>query len=170
MMHQILIDSMVFAVRMHRQQALKHLEAIADGAMTRQPAGIPNHAAWTMGHLIMLQGVILPMVRGEAPVDPMTVADGKVYGHGSTPTDDPGIYRSRADLMKEYEANSKAIEGALAETTPEILEAPAPIARWVERWGTVGRTVAYMTMTHEAYHLGQLAVWRRALEAGGGNK
>jgi uncharacterized damage-inducible protein DinB len=58
-------------------------------------------------------------------------------------------------LKADLEQSQGALMQFLSSLTPEALERPTPV-------GTLGKTLLFLA-THEAYHVGQLAMLRRAL-------
>src|SRR3989304_2955448 len=68
---------------------------LSDEELVAQPAGVPNHAMWTLGHVTFsCQGIA-----GELGVEPWLPADWEAtFGYGSTPSADLARYPTKAEM------------------------------------------------------------------------
>jgi hypothetical protein len=147
----------------HFADSLKFIsESIADvpeHRLAEQPAGVINHPAWTISHLVAAIEFTLTLLEEQTPL-PAGVSY-KAFGNGSKPLAHRKEYRSKPDLLAHlalaHDALARAARAKHAthfpRPTPDALRSFAP---------TIGHVVLYMLTAHDQYHLGQLMVWRRA--------
>jgi hypothetical protein len=88
-------------------------ESVADLAeedIVLQPPGVPNHAAWTLGHVIHS----CQAMAGELGVEPWLPRDwGSQFGYGSSPTAVVSQYSSKAALLAAMGEASHRLRTAL---------------------------------------------------------
>jgi len=128
---------------------------------TEQPAGVVNHAAWTIAHLNHYHPAILDLIQGRAVRDPGQHPDAARYDAGSTPTADPGAYPAWADLAARYNRAHDGIHEALGSVSHQALAQPPKLERWAEAFADTASALQYLLVHHEALHLGALTVWCR---------
>ncbi|MEM9252449.1 MAG: DinB family protein [Planctomycetota bacterium] len=116
-----------------------------------------NHPAWVLSHLSAYHPVIVGLLRGETPDDPLHHR----YGMKSHPVADAGEYLPVDELRAQFLAGHADVDAALEAATAEVLEAPMPVERWVPKFPQVGLALPYLMLRHEALHLGQVSAWRR---------
>ncbi len=133
---------------------------LPDERMAEQPAGIANHPAWTLGHLVVAStfGVRLAGGQPELPEGWM-----EKFGRGSTPTGDRAAYPSKAEMLGGLEALHEQVSTALANADPALLRQPTPDEEFRQLMPTIGDGLTYLLVSHEATHLGQICAWRRAI-------
>jgi uncharacterized damage-inducible protein DinB len=131
-----------------------------DAQMTRQPPGVPNHPAWTLGHIAYsFQGI-----GEEIGLDPWLPEDWtERFATGSTPVGDAGAYPVKQELLDMLTDGERRVREWLLATDDTALNSPLPDERVREILPTLGHAVLHVLVGHTAAHLGQLAVWRRAL-------
>ncbi|MDJ0976551.1 MAG: DinB family protein [Planctomycetota bacterium] len=144
--------------------AYAHALADVPDALWTQPgpAGLENHAAWTLGHVI--SGIDMTAedvgLERDLPDGWQDLFERRGPGDPRLPEPDAGAYPSRDALLDELDRQVTRIDKAL-ETCDR-----APFGERIE-WRfdgslpTLGDAVAFMLVTHVAMHLGQLAAWRR---------
>lgn len=131
--------------------------------ITAQPQGVVNHPAWTVSHMNHYHPAILCMARGEPVSDPGLHSDAGRYDAGSTPVDDPGLYPTPQQLWQTYLAGHERIAVALAGAGDRLLNQPPGLPRWAASFATTATILSYLMVYHEATHIGQVMVWRRAM-------
>ncbi|GIW74807.1 MAG: hypothetical protein KatS3mg103_1329 [Phycisphaerales bacterium] len=153
----------------------RFLAGFDEASRTRQGPGLPNHLAWTLGHLALTAHRCTDRVLGAdgpgtLPAEdflPGSVGDADRYGaegvaFGSTPVDDPSRYPTLARGL--------AIMHAAHERLAEALRrADAPALARTTPWGAGQTTVADLALRmgfHVATHAGQIIDLRRALGLG----
>jgi len=134
--------------------------------MSMQPAGVVNHPAWTLAHLIHYHPAILALIRGQAVPDPSMHPDARRFDAGSVPVDDPSLYPNKSQLLDRFRDGHRRIDAALRDAPEDRWSQPPDLARWAEGFGTTAHVLQYLMVHHEAEHLGQLAAWRRAMGFG----
>jgi hypothetical protein len=128
--------------------------------MTSQPVvGVTlNHPSWILSHLAAYPPVLMKMLQGIEPDDPMT----HQYGQQSVPLDDPGVYPPKDALVAHFLTVRHRLAEAFNGADEERLGGPVLIERWKPRWPSVWHACVTLMVSHDAVHLGQLSAWRRA--------
>ncbi len=134
---------------------------LSDEEMVLQPAGAPNHAAWTLGHVIHS----CEAVAAELGVSPWLADDWeRLFGYGSLPKEVTGSpHSSKAALLACLVEASGRLRAALASIEESRLADPLPDVKTREILPTIGDALLQVLCAHTAYHAGQLAAWRRAI-------
>jgi uncharacterized damage-inducible protein DinB len=137
-------------------------EAIADLSdeeLLLQPPGVPNHAAWTLGHVIHS----CQAIAGELGVAPWLPDDWEArFGYGSSPADAPAS-QGKAALLATLADASNRLRTVLLMTDESRLKDPLPDEKTREILPTIGDALLQVVSAHTAFHAGQLAAWRRAI-------
>ncbi|MCB9848906.1 MAG: DinB family protein [Phycisphaeraceae bacterium] len=143
-----------------RRYALALVDDLDEAEMIAQPVSgvVMNHPAWILSHLSVYLPVVMSMLDGGVPDDPI---DHK-FGRKSAPLDDPKAYLPKERLVEKYIELHEGAEEAFRYAEREVLASRTPIPRFVERFPTVAHVVIHLMIKHEATHLGQLSAWRRA--------
>ena len=125
----------------------------------REPPGgeVMNHPAWLLCHLSVYSPVLVEMLTGGSPEDPIEHR----YGRKSAPTLTQGAYPAWDDIGAQYFAVHDLVGPAFNGATAELLEAPPTIERFRARWPHLQDVVVHLMVHHESVHLGQLSAWRR---------
>ena len=133
---------------------------LSDEDIVLQPPGVPNHAAWTLGHVIHS----CQAMAGELGVEPWLPGDWESqFGYGSSPTAVVSQYPSKAALLAAIGEASQRLRTALLGMDQTALAEPLPDERVRELLPTKGHALLQVVAAHTAYHAGQLVVWRRAI-------
>ena len=121
--------------------------------------GIPNHPAWTVGHLVFSAQAI----GGELDLPEWLDATWRTrFGPGSSPTAEAAAYPPLAELAAELSAAARRVHDHLASRSTVFFNEPLPDARFRSLLPTRGHAALQVLVGHSAFHAGQLAVWRRA--------
>ncbi len=148
------------------ESTLRYMEQsvadLSEEEMVQQPPGVPNHATWTLGHVIYsCQGMA-----GELGVDEWLPDDwALVFGIGSAPISVASRYPKKTDLLTMVSAAGDRLREALLATDESALGQPLPDVQVREMLPTLGHAFLQVLAAHTAFHAGQLAVWRRAIGA-----
>ncbi|WP_428387306.1 DinB family protein [Mucisphaera sp.] len=138
----------------------KLLQDVPETRWAEQPAGLPNHAAWTMGHLCLAHNVLLSLL-GDKPRCP---AEWKQHmDMGTQPVSDRNLYPTCEALWTAYREGQAAVTAAVRAADPEMMSQTMPIESFRVFFPTIGHATLYLLCTHEATHHGQLQTWKRAL-------
>lgn len=125
-----------------------------------QPHGVPNHAAWVIGHLAAscdFAGSFL----GLAPASPKEW--GTLFGNKSKPVADASKYPPLPELIAALEQGHARLVKAAKAAPASVFAGPCKVEGFNKMFPTVGDALAFILTGHEAMHLGQLSAWRRAL-------
>ncbi|UCC73971.1 MAG: DinB family protein [Gemmatimonadota bacterium] len=135
---------------------------LSEEEMVRQPPGVPNHATWTLGHVIWsCQGMA-----GELGVDEWLPDDWtSLFGTGSTPTSVASRYPKKTELLTMLTAAADRLRDVLLAADESALGQPLPDVQVREILPTLGHAFLQVLAAHTAFHAGQLAVWRAAIGA-----
>ena len=122
-----------------------------------RPAGVPNTAIWTLGHLAYHRSLFLELLTGEKTC-PETWREW--FDMGCTPLPDPHGYPDvdtcREHLKRLFEKIEAYLEGATEQGLAE------PLHRASRFLANKSDVLAHM-VAHEAHHTGNLALLRRLL-------
>jgi hypothetical protein len=136
------------------------VDDVEEEKMCQQPGGLVNHPAWTLPHLVTgseFAGQLLGL-------EPLIAQDWfDKYGRGSTPSTDPADYPSKSDALAALEAHHARVSDALGITDPSLLDRPTPNDDFRQIMPTLGDALLFLLVTHEAFHIGELASWRKAM-------
>ncbi len=125
-----------------------------------QPQGIPNHPAWTVGHLVHSAQAI----GGEMGLQPwLPDAWGETFGTGSTPVPQLQAYPRGAELLSALELARGLIQERLGHIGTKALAGPLPDVRYREVLPSLGHAVLHILCGHTSFHAGQVMLWRRAM-------
>ncbi len=134
---------------------------LSDEEMVLQPPGAPNHAAWTLGHVIQS----CQAIAGELGVGPWLPDDWEArFGYGSAPAaaaDSGGS--CKAALLAALVDAATRLRAVLLATDESRLKDPLPDEKTREILPTLGDALLQVVSAHTAFHAGQLAAWRRAI-------
>lgn len=133
---------------------------LSDEEMVLQPTGFPNHAAWTLGHVIYS----CQAIAGELGLKSSLPDDWESqFGYGSTPNPLVSERSRKTALLSALEEASQRLRSALLETDEGNLADPLPDESDREILPTKGHVLLQVVVGHTSYHAGQLASWRRAI-------
>ena len=138
-------------------------ELIADvpeAAMTAQPAGITNHPAWTIGHLVFISQAIGGVAGLEPWLDEQWTKD---FGPDSKPSTNCGTGDYKVSLLAALDIAQTKLTDAVTDLSEEQLDAPFPDPSYSDVFPSVRHALTQVLLGHTAFHVGQLSVWRRAM-------
>lgn len=119
-----------------------------------------NHALWVLGHLAVSEASIVgKFIKGQEPA--LKEWQG-LFGLGSEPAGDLSKYPTKAEVLKKSQAVRQETLDLLRSLSDKDLDKPTSVQQNREIFGTIGRCLVTM-VHHQAFHLGQIAVVRRAL-------
>lgn len=120
-----------------------------------RPVADSSHAWWILGHLAFVRRVFLRGAGGEVPIAPWE----ERFRRGSQPGDEQA-YPSPEALLEDLRSTGARIAerlGALSDA-----EAAAPYSRTMPDGSSTVEGAAGFYAWHEAYHVGQIGLLRRA--------
>lgn len=131
---------------------------VPDELMAVQPDGVPNHAVWTIGHLVF----IAQEIGGVIGIEPWLGEDwASQFGPGSEPSMLGAM--TRCELLAALETAQAKITATVGSLTDSDLEAPFPDPTYAHVFPSVRHALTQVLLGHTAFHIGQLSVWRRAM-------
>ncbi len=149
-------DEMVRVFEYAIQFVEQSVEDLTEEEMVGQPPGVPNHATWTLGHLIYCcQGMATEIGGGAWLPDDWE----SKFGYGSTPSGRQEEYLSKGEML----ALLDEAKGRLRETLRAAEASALHRSLEDETFPTMFDLLLQVVVAHTAYHAGQLAVWRRAM-------
>jgi uncharacterized damage-inducible protein DinB len=86
-----------------------------------------------------------------------------LFGYGSTPSSVVSHYPKKTELLSMLTDAAHRLRQALLATNASVLSQPLPDEQGREILPTVGHALLQVVVAHNAFHAGQLAVWRRAI-------
>jgi len=151
----------------------RYVVGFDDATCVVQRAGLPNHAAWCLGHCALtmhrvasiLDGGTLPP--GDFGVGALGSRNDGVYGvegvaFGSEPTGDASVYPRVSRGVEIFNAACDRLAGAVRAAPEGALDAEV-------QWGGVVvpmRLLVVRMVFHNGFHTGQIADLRRGLGLG----
>lgn len=135
------------------------VDDIPEDAMTAQPKGLPNHPAWQIGHLTIALDGVATLLGAPSLLDDAFKAK---FDIGSTPTGDRGAYPSKAELLATHDRVRAAAVAAFERADDAVFAKPNPGPVLSQGLPTLAPMSAFMMLSHESSHLGQISVWRQA--------
>jgi hypothetical protein len=152
----------------------RYLAGFDDDNRTRQAPGLPNHAAWCLGHLALTMHRASERFGGEAVLPALDFIAGsprgdssrfgtESVGFGSTPIDDPSCYPVWARCVAILEGATQRLAAAIRSASDEAMMKPAQFfgGASLPAWHAAPRIIF-----HNGTHCGQIADLRRALGMG----
>ena len=133
---------------------------LSDEEMVLTPPGVPNHAAWTLGHVIHgCQAIAV-----ELGAEPWLPGDWEsAFAYGSLPSQEESERSCRSTLLAGLVEAADRLRIALLAVSESDLAKPLPGESAGEILPTLGDALLQVVAAHPAYHAGQLAAWRRAI-------
>lgn len=157
------------ALETNKMLLTRYLVGFDDSTHTRQAPGLPNHVAWSLGHLAMTMHRTAEKLDGRPIPDADFIAGGtagdaarfgtETVAFGSTPVDDPALYPTLVRATEIYNTACDRIARAVRAATDEQLATPIT---WGNAQSPAGMIAARMIF-HNGTHTGQIADLRRAL-------
>jgi hypothetical protein len=160
------------AVRHSRVMIARFFPGFDDTNHTRQAPGLPNHFAWTLGHLAFYLHRTAERFDGK-PLPDDSFLPGTVRGDrhrfgvegisfNSTPTDDPASFPPAARCVAVFDAAIERLAVALESADDAKFDQLAP---WGSNQLPLWKIIIGM-INHNGVHCGQLIDLRRALGMG----
>lgn len=142
-----------------RKQTVAFLEDIAPSQAVHQPFPGANHASWIAGHILWADDLFLTALKPRPSALPANYA--KLFGNGSTPTNDPATYPTLNQLREKLAQVREEMIAWFAGMPEAQLHSALPkdFATFAENFAMLMSTLAW----HEGLHAGQLTVIRKSL-------
>ena len=133
---------------------------LTDDEMVLQPPGVPNHGAWTLGHIIFS----CEQMARELGAEPWLSGDWELkFGYGSKPSPLTSVYPAKFGALEVLEDARQRLRAALLGIAEDTLTRPLPDEEARAILPTIADALVQIVAAHTAFHAGQLAAWRRAI-------
>jgi len=133
---------------------------LTDEEMVLQPPGVPNHGAWTIGHITYS----CEQIARELGVEPWLPDDWEQqFGYGSTPSLIAKRYSGKSAGLAALEDAGRRLRAALVGIDESTWTRPLPDEQVREILPTMADALIQIMAAHTAFHAGQLAAWRRVI-------
>lgn len=151
-----MIEELAGSLKTSVEFVRKSVEDLSAEQMVLQPPGAPNHAMWTLGHIIFsCQGMAV-----ELGAEPWLADDWEsTFGYGSEPSPDRSCYLTKAEMLRFLDDSASRLCDSIRMANESLLGKTVPD----ETLPTMGHMLLHVVAAHTGYHAGQLAVWRRAI-------
>lgn len=149
----------------------RYLSGFSDANHTAQAPGLPNHVAWSLGHLAMTMHRVAERLDSRPMPESDFVAGAasdmkrfatEAVAFGSQPAADPSRYPPYARCLEIFNTALARLSAAARASDSATLASPTP---WSNGTTTLGALVGRMTF-HNGMHCGQIADLRRVLGLG----
>lgn len=160
-----MIEEVIRQCRFNYAYSCQLVEDLSEEQMTIKPsAGLDNHPAFTLGHLVTGYANLYNNLTGEfiLPEGWKEIFLRTGPGDPALPNPDAAAYPSKADLLAELKKQMDRVTSYIATLPEEKLNAPFEW-RFSAYLPTYRDRIVFLCINHAAMHLGQLAAWRRAL-------
>ncbi len=155
-----MIDEILNSYDLHLKFLRRLVSDLDDGQMVAQPDSVPNHPAWTIGHLVFS----CQAIGGELGIPTWLPVEWEGrFGTGSNPVADESAYPNKNALLAALSDGQEKVTAVLRAMSQAGLSQPLPDVRYRDKFPTIGHAVIHILSGHTALHLGQLTVWRRAM-------
>lgn len=156
MILQPILHSFAYSLDFLREQ----VATVPDADLAAQPPGIANHPAWIIGHLTYT----CQMLGGVVGLEEWLPADYAArFGSGSTPLSDRAAYPPKTELLARLADAQARLADATGRLNDAALDEPFPEPAYRDVFPTVRHAITQVLVGHTAFHIGQLAVWRKAM-------
>lgn len=152
-------DHAVAQLRSGRDVSRAFLATLDDRQFFARVHGIGNHAAWIVGHIAFIDDAMLSAATGSASRLPAHFE--KLFGTGSSISDQPADYPSRVELTATFEDTRRRLLDWVGSLHERTIFTPMPenYRNFIADYSKVSTAVAQ----HEFMHLGQITVIRASL-------
>ncbi len=152
-------DRAVEFAKFAKKMIVDMCEGIPDDKACAQAGAIPNHKAWTFGHLARSAEWFAGMIDGKPSTQPKEWEG--LFGLGSSPTSNAAAYPPVAELREAYEAAWQRLFDAVAGMNDaQLAAAPTGDSNGFLK----DKLDAILKCAwHEGWHLGQVSLLRKAL-------
>lgn len=133
---------------------------VAPDSMAAHSGAAVNHPMWVIGHLVATCEQ-LSLALGAAAWLP---TDWHArYGTGSTPVADASRYESKPHALDALRDAQSRITATVQRLNDEQLDQPFPDESLLPVFPTLRHAVLHVLVAHTAYHVAQVAAWRKAM-------
>ena len=155
-----MIEEILNSYRISLDRVRTLVADLNEDQMVSQPIALPNHPAWTIGHLIYGAH----MIGQEMGIPPWLDETWlEFFRTGATPQADISVYPSKDELLSALDSAAARLSQKLQTMTDDDLAGPLPDERYRTVFPTLGHAILHILTAHTSIHIGQLSAWRRAM-------
>ncbi|MCA9317442.1 MAG: DinB family protein [Planctomycetes bacterium] len=155
-------DEILNGFEIERRRLRAVLQGVPSSCWAEQPAGLVNHAAWTVGHL----AVSMEAIGGELGLAPWLDAPWRArHGQGSSPVAIRAAYPESPMLFDTFDGGADRVVTAVRGMPDEAWRGPLPDERHHATYPSLAHAVLHVLVGHTAFHVGQVGAWAQALRA-----
>ncbi len=158
-----MLDHLAFLYGFNLNYAEKLVKDVAPEQMAQQPGSVINHAAWSLGHLVVSANHLGQLLGLDSQ---LPEGWDKTFATGGVPSGDGADYPSKEEILDALRAQHARNSEAVAQADLSTFAAPHPNEKTRSHFPTVGDMIIFLMTSHEMDHLGQIAAWRRAMGLG----
>jgi uncharacterized damage-inducible protein DinB len=142
-----------------RNCTLKLADGVPADKTCHQPVPNSNHVIWVLGHLACTDDWFAASQGNRDSV--IDESWGKLFGMGSTPTDDATAYPSLDEIKAALERARQTLLEVFEAMDEKKLKSPVPdeLKPFAPTYAAIMSSIAW----HEGFHSGQLSAVRRSL-------
>lgn len=138
----------------------EQVATLSPAQMVTPTQAVRNHPAWTIGHLTLT----CQMIGATIGVEPWLPEDWMArFGTGSVPGSDLAQYPSKPHALAMLKEAQDRITTAVRRLDAAALDAAFPDPSYHEVFPTIFHALTQVLVAHTAYHVAQLALWRKAM-------
>jgi hypothetical protein len=136
------------------------VEDIPEERLSTQPTGMKNHPAWQLAHLVAVQDRLVQMAGGKS-----TLGENwwQKYGRGSTPAPQDAPHHNKKELLQMLDERRGEYVKLFTNLGSDELAKKPGMPNVNPIFTSHGMFLTFIMLTHESTHLGQLAMWRKAM-------
>lgn len=136
------------------------VEDIPEEKLSVTPEGMINHPAWQLAHLVAVQDRLVQMAGGKSTLGEEWW---QKYGRGSKPARQGAPHPSKAELIRMLDERRAEYVKLFNDLSGDALGQKPTMPNVNPLFTSHGMFLTFIMLTHESGHLGQLAMWRRAM-------
>ncbi len=145
--------------------AAKLIESIPAEQFAAMPKSDLNSPAFCIGHLALYAPWVCELI-GHPQPGALPETYEPLFKNGAPCVSTPGHYPSKDELINHFTQGWTKVASLLPTVDDAHFAKANPVAQLAQRAPTLGALVAFMSLTHNAMHLGQISAWRRVAGLG----
>lgn len=160
------LKSLIHQLTFNYTYAIDLVDDIEESLMTHTPAkGLENHPSFTIGHIITAYGLTIKYLGGDYTINKKWDNLFRRNGPGDPrfPAKDKKLYPTKSELLKELNVQHEKLLSHLSTISREKLDENIDW-RFSHYFPRTIDLIYFMSITHYAMHINQLAAWRRAMD------
>lgn len=154
------IDAVIYSFAYNLAFLKEQVADVVESDMVAQPNGIANHPSWVLGHL----AYSCQAIGGEIGLDEwLPATSAALYGTGSVPKSEVTCYPTKRESLARLNHAEQQIIAAAQRLSDQELDTCLPDESFRKQLPTVRHAVTQILVAHSANHVGQMTLWRNAM-------